>query len=352
MYVAPFRPAIALPRAVPGPAWAVFKRVLLALGILVLSAVIVYLGRDGYRDSAGRPVGWLTAFYYATVTLSTTGYGDVVPVSDSARLVNTLVVTPLRVLFLLVLVGTTLEVLTERTRNEWRQERWRSKVRDHTVVVGYGTKGSSAVQTLLKNGFDPAAIVVVDTDPARIAEANRRGLVGIVGDGSRSEVLERAEISKARHVVVSAQRDDTAVLTTLTVRRLTRRATIVASVREAQNAPLLREGGATSVVTSSDTAGQLLGVATFSPKVGQVVQDLLSYGDGLELIERPADAGDVDKEPRAVKEPVLAVIRGSRTMRFDDAAIGTIKQTDRLVVVRSVPERSHDRAHEPGTRPH
>ena len=212
-------------------------------------------------------------------------------------------------------------------------------MRDHTVVIGYGTKGSSAVQTLLKNGQAPEAVVVVDTDPARVAEANRRGLAGIVGDGSRGEVLERAEIVKARHVVISTERDDTAVLTTLTVRRLTRRATVVASVREAENAPLLRESGATSVVTSSDTAGQLLGVATVSPKVGQVVQDLLSYGDGLELMERPADTEDVGKEPRAVREPVLAVIRGSRTMRFDDASIGTIKQTDRLVVVRSVPDR-------------
>ncbi|MEY9927101.1 voltage-gated potassium channel [Catenulispora sp. GP43] len=328
-----------LPRAVSGPLWGVFKRVLLALGILVLSAVIVYLGRDGYRDSSGKPIGWLTAFYYATVTLSTTGYGDVVPVSDSARLINTLVVTPLRVLFLLVLVGTTLEVLTERTRNEWRQERWRSKVRDHTVVVGYGTKGGSAVQTLLKNGHSPESIVVVDTDPTRIAEANRRGLAGVVGDGSRGEVLERAEVAKARNVVISAERDDTAVLTTLTVRRLNRRATVVASVREAENAPLLRQSGASSVVTSSDTAGQLLGVATISPRVSQVVQDLLSYGDGLELLERPADTGDAGKEPGAVKEPVLAVIRGSRTMRYDDVAIGTIELTDRLVVVRSVHNR-------------
>jgi voltage-gated potassium channel len=328
-----------MPRAVRGPLWAVLRRLVLALAILLLSAVIVYLGRDGYRDSSGKPVSWLTSFYYATVTLSTTGYGDVVPVSDSARLVNTLVVTPLRVLFLLVLIGTTLEVLTERTRNEWRQERWRSKVRDHTVVVGYGTKGKSAVQTLLENGHTPESIVVVDTDPARIAEANRRGLVGVVGDGSRSEVLERAEIGKARHVVISADRDDTAVLTTLTVRRLTkRRATVVAAVREVENAELLRESGATAVVTTSGTAGQLLGVATISPKVSQVVQDLLSYGDGLELMERPADARDVGKEPRAVKEPVLAVIRGSRTLRYDDVAIGTIQNTDRLVVVRSVPD--------------
>ncbi len=92
----------------------------------------------------------LDAVYYATVTLSTTGYGDIVPVSDGARLANILLVTPLRVLFLIILVGTTLEVLTERTREEWRLNRWRSNLRDHTVVVGFGTKGRSAIQTLAR----------------------------------------------------------------------------------------------------------------------------------------------------------------------------------------------------------
>jgi voltage-gated potassium channel len=321
---------------VHGPFDSVLRRVLLAVGILVVSAVIVYVDRTGYRDSSGRPVSWLTAFYYATVTLSTTGYGDVVPVSDGARLVNTLVITPLRVLFLLVLVGTTLEVLTEHTRTEWAQSRWRSKVRDHTVVVGYGTKGRSAVATLVSNGLSLDRVIVVDADPSAVAEANRRGLVGVLGDGSRVEVLERAQTARAKHVLIATQRDDTAVLTTLTVRRMNRQAVIVASVRESGNAPLLRESGANSVITTADAAGQLLGVATLSPKVGAVVQDLLSYGSGLELLERPADAADAGLSPREVREPVLAVIRGSRTLRFDDASIGVIRQTDRLVVVRSV----------------
>ena len=129
-------------------------------------------------------------------------------------------------------------------------------MRDHTVIVGYGTKGSSAAETLLENGLAPESIVVVDTDPARIAEANRRGLVGVVGDGSRGE-----------------------------------------------------------------------------------------------LLERPADVPDVDKEPGAVKEPVLAVIRGSRTLRYDDASIGTIQITDRLVVVRSVPENRSGGRTSPPYRP-
>ncbi|MGH3153574.1 MAG: potassium channel family protein [Streptosporangiaceae bacterium] len=104
------------------PLAAVAKRMLLAVGLLALSAAIVYLGRDGYRDAAhpGRPLSALACVYYATVTLWTTGYGDIVPVTDTARLVNTVLITPIRVIFLIVLFGTTLEVLAERTRRNWR----------------------------------------------------------------------------------------------------------------------------------------------------------------------------------------------------------------------------------------
>jgi voltage-gated potassium channel len=117
---------------------------LLAVGLLAVSAVIVYLGRNGYRDAAhpGQPLSVLASVYYATVTLSTTGYGDIVPVSDSARLVNTVLITPIRVIFLIVLVGTTLEVLTERTRMNWRIARWRTKVAGQVIVVGYGRRAA------------------------------------------------------------------------------------------------------------------------------------------------------------------------------------------------------------------
>src|SRR5580704_17955243 len=86
----------------PGsPLAAAAKRMLLAAGLLALSAAIVYLDRHGYRDAAhpGRP-------------LSVIGYGDIVPVTTAARLVNTVVITPMRLVFLIILVGATLQVLT------------------------------------------------------------------------------------------------------------------------------------------------------------------------------------------------------------------------------------------------
>jgi voltage-gated potassium channel len=61
-------------------------------------------------------VGLLDAFYCSTVSVTTTGYGDVIPVTERARLLTTLLVTPARILFRIILVGTTLEVLAERTR--------------------------------------------------------------------------------------------------------------------------------------------------------------------------------------------------------------------------------------------
>lgn len=123
-------------KVVERPIRQVAKRLSVALLVLVATALIVYVDRDGYNDTSDSSIDLLDAFYYATVTLSTTGYGDITPVSDGARLTNIFVITPLRVLFLIILVGTTLEVLTERTREEWRQNRWSQRVAACTTSSG------------------------------------------------------------------------------------------------------------------------------------------------------------------------------------------------------------------------
>lgn len=276
-------------RIVEKPLRQVSRRLLMALFVMSLTVLIVWIDRDGYHDNANNKVDFLDCVYYATVTLSTTGYGDIVPYSDSARLVNVLLITPLRVLFLIILVGTTLEVLTERTREEWRLSRWRKNLREHTVVVGFGTKGRSALQTLLATGLSKEQVVIVDPSAKVIDIANAEGFTGVVGDATRSEVLLRAEIQKARQIVIATQRDDTAVLVTLTARQLNRGAKIVAAVREEENAPLLRQSGADAVITSASAAGRLLGLGA-QPERG--------HGDG-----RPHPAGQRARSDRASGEP-------------------------------------------------
>lgn len=273
-------------RVVDGPARQVAKRLMMALAVLATTVLIVWVDRGGYHDAADGKVDLLDAVYYATVTLSTTGYGDITPYSDSARLVNVLLVTPLRVLFLIILVGTTLEVLTERTREDFRLKRWRTNLRDHTVVVGFGTKGRSAIQTLCATGLRKDQIVIVDPASKVIEIANAEGFTGVLGDATRSDVLLRAELQKARQVIIATQRDDTAVLVALTARQLNRGAKIVAAVREEENAPLLRQSGADAVITSASAAGRAARAVRAQPQCG--------HGDG-----GPDPAGQRTRSRRA-----------------------------------------------------
>ncbi|MFK4069401.1 potassium channel family protein [Streptomyces sp. NPDC029674] len=325
-------------RAVVRPLRQVTRRLAMALLVLALTTCLVWMDRSGYHDNSDQHVDFLDSAYYATVTLSTTGYGDIVPYSDSARLTNILLITPLRVLFLIILVGTTLEVLTERTREEWRLSRWRSNLREHTVVVGFGTKGRSAIQTVCATGLKPDQIVVVDPSAKVVDAATAEGFAGVIGDATRSDVLLRAEVQRARQIIIATQRDDTAVLVALTARQLNRGAKIVAAVREEENAPLLRQSGADAVITSASAAGRLLGLSVLSPSAGMVMEDLIQQGSGLDLVERPVIKAEVGRSVRDTDDLVVSVVRGHRVLGYDDPAVGKLELTDRLItIVRASP---------------
>ncbi|AMC70159.1 transmembrane cation transporter [Mycobacterium tuberculosis] len=265
-----------IPQRRASPARVISRRVVVAVVALLLTAGIVYVDRDGYLDAQGDRLTFLDCLYYAAVTLSTTGYGDITPISEFARAINIFVITPLRIAFLILLVGTTLEVLTETSRQAYKIQRWRSRVRNHTVVIGYGTKGKTAVAAMVSDELVPGEIVVVDTDSGVLERAAAAGLVTVHGDATKSDVLRLAGTQHASSIIVATSRDDTAVLVTLTAREIAPKAKIVASIREAENQHLLRQSGADTVVVSSETAGRLLGIATTTPSVVEMIEDLLT----------------------------------------------------------------------------
>jgi voltage-gated potassium channel len=343
------RGQIRLPAIVRSPVWELSRRLLLAIAILGFTVLIVYLDKDGYHDN-GDPrdeVSFIDALYYTTVTLSTTGYGDIAPYKDGARLVNAFVITPLRIAFLVLLIGTTLEVLATQGRELIRVSRWRRKMDVPVVVIGYGTKGRSAVDTLVNNGVDKEQIVIVDPSSTALGEAHADGLAVVTGDATRREVLRRAGVSMAKQVIITTDRDDSTVLATLNVRQLNPDAYVIAAVREADNVQLVRQSGADSVVTSSDAVGRLLGLSSLSPTLGSVMEDLLSYGQGLEVAERELLVPEVGKQPQQLPDQVIAVVRDGVVHRYFDPAVTQLMRGDRLVVVR--PSQELPWAPRPGT---
>ena len=323
-----------IPEKFVSPGRRIARRLLYALAALFAAVFIVYFDRSGYRDVTEKPLTFLDCLYYATVSLSTTGYGDITPFTERARLVNVLVITPLRVAFLIVLVGTTVETLTTASRQALKIQRWRSKVRNHTVVVGYGTKGRTAVSAMIGDGVTPGDIVVVDTNQVSLDRASAAGLVTVRGDANKSDVLRLAGAQHAKAIIVATSDDPTAVLVTLTARELAPEATIIASVREAENQHLLLQSGANSVVVSSETAGRLLGLATSKPTVVEMIDDLLTPHAGFAIAEREVEAKEVGGSPKHLGEIVLGVVRNGKLVRVGEPEVDALEKNDRLLYVR------------------
>ena len=341
---------VVLPETQRSPWWSLSRRVLIGLAIVAVTVLIVWVDRDGYRDNNDPPahaINLVDAIYYSTVTLSTTGYGDITPVEPHTRLINAFVITPLRIAFLVLLIGTTLEVLATQGRRMFRIARWRRKMNDHVVIVGYGTKGRSAVETLVNNGISRESIVVVDKGGAAVSDAHADGLAVVTGDATRSGVLQRAGVEEAHQVIITTDRDDSNVLATLTVRNLNPDAWIVASVREHENAQLMKQSGANSVITSSDAVGRLLGLSSLSPTLGTVMEDLLTYGQGLEVAERDLLVAEVGQQPQSLPDQVIAVVRDETVHHYFDPVVTQLARGDRLVVVR--PAKELPWAPRPGT---
>jgi voltage-gated potassium channel len=210
----------------------------------------------------------------------------------------------------------------------------------HVVVdvTGLVRLESAGVDTLVNNGVEKEQIVVVDPSTTALGEAHADGLAVVTGDATRREVLRRAGVAQAKQVIITTDRDDSTVLATLNVRQLNPDTYVVAAVRESDNVQLVRQSGADSVVTSSDAVGRLLGLSSLSPTLGSVMEDLLTYGEGLEVAERDLLVQEVGKQPQALPDQVIAVVRDGVVHRYFDPAVTQLVRGDRLVVVRPAEE--------------
>ena len=325
---------VILPGGEASPLRKILVRLAVALALIAFVALISYAGRDGYidPDEGDGQMSLLDAFYYSTVSITTTGYGDIRPISDEARLVTTVLVTPARVLFLILLVGTTLEILAERSRHAIRVARWRRRLRDHTIVCGYGTKGRSAVRTLLAKGHDSKRVLVIEHNQLAQRRATADGIAVITGDAAQQETLQEADVAEAEAVIVAVDRDDAAVLIALTARELNPDVRIVAAVREEENVHLLHQSGANAVITSSGSAGRLLGMSTETPEITEVLEDMLTVGGGLDIVEREIGAGDAGPlPPQEHASMIVAIVRDGEVLRFDDDRAAELRPGDRVV---------------------
>src|SRR5690349_20091740 len=109
--------------------------------------------------------------YFTMVTVATVGYGDIVPVTARARLIDAFFIVPIRIGIWFIFLGTAYQFVIQRVIEEFRMKRLQKQLSDHIVVCGYGLSGSIAVRELLESGVDPSTIIVIDAQQQALEAA-------------------------------------------------------------------------------------------------------------------------------------------------------------------------------------
>lgn len=282
-------------------------RVLFVLGLIGMAVAVHWFDRNGLQDSYDGDVSFLDVVYFTMISITTTGYGDIVPVTERARMFDALVVTPIRIFVVLIFVGTAYNFVFKRTWDNWRMKIIQNNLHDHIVIAGFGTSGREAVQELIARGTKPEEIVVVDPFDEALAQAEKLGCAVINGDATRDVTLMNVKISRARSMIVSAGRDDTSILIVLTARHLAYHLPISVSVRAADNEMLARQAGATTVINPVSFAGLLLAGSCEGAKISDYLSDLASATGRVKLVQRTVDEDEVGLAMKDIVKEGLGV---------------------------------------------
>ena len=272
----------------------------------------------------------MDAAYMAVITMSTVGFEEVRPLSETGRIFSMIIIVTGVGAFAYTFATLGEQLISGQLVSNLRQrgtEAMLRRLKGHQIVAGYGNTGSAVARQLRSNRG--TRVVVVDIDADLVRNASEDGCIGIQGDAGQDEVLERAGVASAASLVCAASPDSVALMTVLTARVMAPDLNIVARATLPDSEAKLLRAGATKVVSMHDIAAR------------SIAHEVLGNGPSVEI-------GNLAVEIEGARLPVevreVMIVEGGP---FDGRAIGesgmtTQSKADIVAVKRYVSGRIVD----------
>ncbi|MFC5302162.1 potassium channel family protein [Azospira restricta] len=278
-----FRPSGRRSRQLPR----ILVRIYAASGALVLGMVLATVAFHYFAD--GR-ASWSDAFHMTLITVTTVGYGEIVPLdSFGMRLLAGLVAllgfgtitflfTSLSVFFL--------ENDLDETLRRRRMEKQMRKLQGHYIVCGFGRVGRNVATELMNTNRH---FVAIDVEEARFADNQERfpGLLWLHGDASDDDHLLAANIDAAKGVFAVTGDDSRNLMIVITAKQLNPALRVVARCQEVRNIQKMKKAGADAIVSPDFTGGMRIASAMVRPQVVNFLDEMLKSENRLRVEEVP-----------------------------------------------------------------
>ena len=268
---------------------------------VVAFAGMLAIGTVGFHAVTSE--GWVASAYRAVVTTTLTGL-ESKPAGTGAK-IFTICLLLAGVAIFLYIAGAIVELIArgvlEDIVGERRRRRAIERMRDHTIICGFGRVGRRIGEEFIASGHP---FVVIDTNPDSVAAATERGAAVVDGDGTEDADLEQAGLLRAKALVASADSDEINLFITLSARAARPDIFIVARASDEAGARKIRLAGADRVVQPYSSAGLQMANLVLKPQVAAFL-DVVSTAEGEELrfeeIEVPERCGAAGRTIRELR---------------------------------------------------
>ncbi len=246
-------------------------------GALAMMLLVMLIGTLGYKFISDS-YSWIEALYMTIITTTTVGFGEVHPSGDNEKLFTIfLIITSISIF------GYVVSVISEfiangrffEQINKRKMQKQIKRLKDHTIVCGFGRNGKQAVERL--KSYDKKCIII-ESDDKVIEEIEALGYLYVKGNATDDRALEKASIAQASNLITTMPSDADNLYVVLSARQMNKDLTIISRASKDTSYSKLKVAGANNIIMPDKIGGNHMASLIVTPDLVEFVERISIEG--------------------------------------------------------------------------